>query len=344
MTSSPGNPWGQDETRFFYELTPDRILDAVEACGLRATGRCMALNSMENRVYQVEVEPEVDVEGGGDEFRVVKFYRPGRWSEEQILEEHRFLHELAKAEIPAVAPLPFPDGATLERAPGCPIWCAVFPRVGGRAPDELDDEGLERIGRLIGRLHNVGATSDAPSRVRLDPDSYGLTALTSLLEIGSIPESVRDSYRLTVESICESTSAWFEAAVYQRIHGDCHIGNLLVGGQGAFFVDFDDMVRGPCVQDIWLLAPGKDKEARRQRSVLLEGYEQFREFDYSTLRLVEPLRALRLVHFSAWIARRWDDPAFKRAFPDFGDERYWFDELNLLREQLADIQHLAQHG
>jgi len=199
VSTDSESPWGDEKTRFFYQLTPERILDAVEAFDLRPTGRCMALNSMENRVYQVEVE--TDPGGAGDEatsFRVAKFYRPGRWSREQILEEHRFLRELVEAEIPAVAPLPFSDGSTLARAGELPIWCALFPRVGGRAPDELDNEGLARIGRLIGRLHNVGALSDAPSRIRLDPGSYGRNNLAYLLEAGVIPERTRESYRRTV--------------------------------------------------------------------------------------------------------------------------------------------------
>jgi Ser/Thr protein kinase RdoA (MazF antagonist) len=329
---------GTAETRYFYELTPDRILDAVEACGLRCTGRCLALNSMENRVYQVEVE--VDEAGGGlgNRFRVVKFYRPGRWSEEQILEEHQFLRDLAEHEIPVVPPVALSGGRTLARVGDLNIWCAVFPRVGGRVPEEPDRDQLEQLGRLIARVHAVGAERQAPHRVRLDSQSYGLDDLASLLEADVMPTGLRDRYRMVVERLCEITAPWFERSAYQRIHGDCHLGNVLWGRDGAFLVDFDDMVRAPCVQDLWLLVPGRDEAARQQREILLSAYEQLRELDRASLRLIEPLRALRIVHFSAWIARRWSDPAFPRVFPDFGSERYWSEELSTLQELLGLIQ------
>ena len=329
---------GTAETRYFYELTPDRILDAVEACGLRCTGRCLALNSMENRVYQVEVEVDETGGGLGNRFRVVKFYRPGRWNEEQILEEHQFLRDLAEHEIPVVPPVALSGGRTLARVGDLNIWCAVFPRVGGRIPEEPDRDQLEQLGRLIARVHAVGAERQAPHRVRLDPQSYGLDDLASLLEADVVPPGLRDRYRMVVERLCEITALWFERSAYQRIHGDCHLGNVLWGRDGAFLVDFDDMVRGPCVQDLWLLVPGRDEAARQQREILLSAYEQLRELDRASLRLIEPLRALRIVHFSAWIARRWSDPAFPRVFPDFGSERYWSEELSTLQELLGLIQ------
>jgi len=327
--------WGGAETRYFYELTPERILDAVERLGLECTGRCMALNSMENRVYQVEVADE------GGQFRIVKFYRPGRWTREQILEEHAFLGDLVEHEVPAVAPIELPTGGTLATADEIGIHYAVFPRVGGRAPDELGEEELRRMGRLMARLHNVGALREAPARIRLDPTTYGRDNLAFLRDADVLPESVRDGYCALVERICDVVDPWFEETAYQRIHGDCHIGNVLHGRDAFFLVDFDDMVRGPCVQDVWLLIAGRDATARAHTELFLGAYEEMRDFDRRSLRLIEPLRALRFVHFSAWIARRWDDPAFKRVFIDFGTERYWFDEVESLREQLGRIEEVA---
>jgi len=329
--------FGGAETRFFYELTPDRILSAVEAWGLRPTGRCLALASMENRVYQVEVELDEPPRTANDAFRVIKFYRPGRWSEEQILEEHRFLLDLVDADLPVVAPLQLASGGTLARVPGASIFAAVFPRKGGRAPDELADDDLDRLGRLVARLHGVGALRSARARLRLDVESYARPDLVYLLESGRLPASVRDSYQVVFEAICELAEPWFACADAQRLHGDCHRGNVLWGSDGPMLVDFDDMVVGPCVQDLWLLVPGRDDDALRRRRRMIEAYEQMRDFDRAQLRLIEPLRAMRVVHFSAWIARRWEDPAFPRVFPEFGSERYWFEELATLREIHATI-------
>lgn len=334
---SPG-AGAADRTRYFYELTPERILDAVERLGLRSTGRCMALNSMENRVYDVEVELDHAPETPSERFRVVKFYRPGRWSREQILEEHRFLLDLVEHEVTVVAPLELPNGETLATDEEIGIHFAVFPRIGGRTPDELDDDQLLQMGRLLARLHNVGQICDAPSRLRLDPATYGRANLAFLLEEDLLPASGRERYRMLVERICEVSEPWFAAAGYQRIHGDCHLGNVLQGRTGLFLIDFDDMVRGPCVQDLWLVVPGHDPSARAKLEMLLEGYEQMRDFDRRALRLIEPLRALRVVHFSAWIGRRRADPAFQRVFPDFGTERYWFEEIAMLQDLLGRVE------
>ncbi len=324
-------------TQFFYELTPERILDAVEAAGLATTGRCLALNSMENRVYDIEVEPDGPVNSPSDRFRVAKFYRPGRWSREQIRAEHEFLAELAAEEIPVLAPVPLADGDTIGCDDATGILYAVFPRKGGRVPDDLGDEELRRVGRLLARVHAVGARRDAPERIRLDPDSYGWRPLEFLSSSGRLGPAVEAVYRDTVSRLLEAVEPWFDDVAWQRIHGDCHAGNLLWGSDGLFLVDFDDMVRGPCVQDLWLLAAGDDAWSEHRRELLLEGYEQIRDFDRRSLRLVPALRALRMVHFSAWIARRWEDPAFPRVFPDFGDDRYWFDELASLREILGRV-------
>lgn len=367
MTSSL---WGDDETKFFFELTPERILDAVEAStGWRCTGRVMALNSMENRVYDVEIDRDHDNHNdhgpnGTPKAVIAKFYRPGRWSEAQILDEHRFLLELQEHEVPVIAPLTLRDGQTLHRLissdqntainpePGTHLVAepglkyAIFPKIQGRSPDELDNDHLAQIGRLLARIHNVGAARSAHHRLVLCPATYGLNNLEFLLSKKIIPADYEQEYRDLVRRICEKTSPWFADAPRIRLHGDCHLGNLMVGRLGTdvvstrslFFVDFDDMVIGPPVQDIWLLVPGRDHEAQMQRQVLLEAYDTMRPFDALSLRLIEPLRALRFVHFSAWIARRWQDPAFPRSFAHFGTTQYWLEQLADLREQWLLIQ------
>ena len=331
---------------FFFELTPDRVLDAVETSGLRCTGRCFTLNSFENRVYDVELELDDDAPRQKTAFhehrRVVKFYRPGRWSPEQILEEHEFLRQLQEVEVPAIAPLLFPGGSTLQSTPESQIYFALFPKVGGRAPDELSDDQLLRVGRLLGRIHAVGASHRAQHRVKIDPLTYGEKNLQFLLDGNWIPVEFQGRYQRAVEKICEKTQPWFDQAEVQRIHGDCHLGNLMWNDWGPFFLDFDDMVIGPPVQDLWLLVPGRDAEAIRQRNVLLTGYEQMRDFDESTLRLIEPLRALRYIHYTAWVARRWSDPAFPHAFPQFGSHQYWNKEVEDLEHQLEWLKEMEQ--
>lgn len=329
----------------FFQLTPERVLEAVESSGLQCSGRCLALNSFENRVYDVELE----IEGEGApqlqhlsmNRRVVKFYRPGRWTPEQILEEHQFLADLQEAEIPAIAPLRFPDGTTLQWLSKSKIGYAMFPKVGGRAPDELSDEQLIRVGRLLGRIHNVGALKEAPNRIRINPVTYGYSNLEFLLAKNWIPIDFVKRYQSAVAEICELTQPWFESVAYRRIHGDCHLGNLLWNNSGPYFLDFDDMVTGPEIQDIWLLTPGRDTVAIHQRRVLIEGYEEFRRLDPTSLKLVEPLRALRFIHYTAWVAKRWDDPAFPQAFPHFNSHQYWSDEVKDLEEQARIIRDLA---
>lgn len=334
--------WGDERTRFFFELTPDRVLEAVEESGFRCTGLCIGLNSFENRVYEVELETDGAPPSKASERlanrRIVKFYRPGRWTREQILEEHLFIQDLNEAEIPAVAPLRFPDGATLRQTPGSGIWYTLFPKIGGRAPDELDADQLVRIGRLLGRMHGVGAARAAVHRVEIGPETYGRANLKFLSDGDWVPAELRTRFADVVSAICEAAAGLFAGVAMHRIHGDCHLGNLLWSERGPFFVDFDDMLRGPAVQDLWLLIPGRDEGAREKLELMLSGYEEMRGFDRRTLRLVEPLRALRFVHFCAWIARRWEDPAFPLAFPQFGTPRYW-NELTLdLEEQLRLIR------
>jgi Ser/Thr protein kinase RdoA (MazF antagonist) len=326
----------------FYSLTPERVLEAVESAGLPCTGRCLALNSFENRVYDVELELDERPSHASAHRRVVKFYRPGRWSEAQIREEHRFLLDLEEAEVPAIQPLRFPGGDTLRQTPEG-IWFTVFPKVGGRAPDEMTEPQLRSVGRLLARIHQVGAARAAPARLALTPGTYGLEPLDFLLKGEWIPIEFRARYEAAVRAICAKTLSWFQNETTQRVHGDCHLGNLLHNPDGYFFLDFDDMLTAPPVQDLWLLLPGRpfgdarSIEAQRMLEALLEGYEEMRRFDRAALRLIEPLRALRFIHYTAWIARRWEDPAFPPAFPQFGSHRYWSDQTDDLEEQLRQI-------
>jgi len=344
-TCQVNSPNSNNDKGNFFQLTPERVLEAVESSGLQCTGRCIALNSFENRVYDVEIEAvEIEEEHGvsakhpSANRRVVKFYRPERWTQEQILEEHHFLEDLKEAEIPAIGPLPFPDGKTLHQISNSSIWYAIFPKVGGRAPDELSDEQLIRVGRLLARIHNVGAARPAPHRIRIEPATYGISNLEFLLKYNWIPPEFVRRYEQAVREICEISEPAFKAFPYQRLHGDCHLGNLLSNDSGLLFLDFDDMVSGPEVQDIWLLIAGRDTEALRQREVLLEGYREFRNFDSNQLKLIEPLRALRFVHYTTWLAKRWDDPSFPLAFPQFGSHHYWSKEVDDLERQLKWIR------
>jgi len=328
------------DTKLFFELTPDRILAAVEEFGFRCPGRVTQLNSMENRVYEVEVELPSNYEpkSPSERFKIVKFYRPGRWSKDQILEEHEFLSDLKNQEIPVVSPLLDPSGETLRKLPGVDIFVALFPKQGGRCPDELNDDQAERIGRLLARVHNIGAAKQAPSRLKLTPAVYGIQNLEFLINAKLIPQEILAQYKSTVERICALTETLYSGIPLHRVHGDCHFGNILWGSEGPFLVDFDDMVQGPAVQDLWLILPGRDNDARQKMNLLLSGYEQIRDFNRGTLNLIEPLRALRFIHFSAWIGRRWNDPAFQRVFSHYGTPGYWREQLGDLQDQLTVIQ------
>ena len=320
-------------TDLFLKLTPERVLQAVEAAGLECTGLCYPLNSFENRVYEVELR---------DRSRVVaKFYRPGRWREEQILEEHRFLAELEAEEI-AVCPVrPFPGGDTLRRIDG--IWYSLSDRRGGRAPDELTDGAVARLGRLVARLHNVGARRRG-NRPQLDADHYVRRTLRWLDEHGGgLEGTLKARYFDAARAIAEITDELMAGVETLRLHGDLHLGNVLLRDGALHVLDFDDMVNGPPVQDLWLALPGRDPQTRGQRKIFLGAYEEMRLFDRSTLRLVEPLRGLRLVRYAGWLARRWHDPAFRTGFPQFGDADYWPRETADLEQQLVEVRR-ARHA
>lgn len=327
-------------------LTPDVVLDALDCVGLRGDGRMLQLNSYENRVFQVFLEDGRVV--------VAKFYRPGRWSDEQILEEHRFAAELAGDEIPVVAPLVLerdddsplapalrlrgepPTLACIEASTGHIHRFAIAPRRAGRAPPLEDPVNLEWIGRFIGRMHLLGARTPFGHRPTLSVESVGRAARDWICTHGDLPPDLLPSWREAADRALDLAQAAFEAAgelPLLRAHGDCHIGNVLWTDAGPHFVDLDDAVNAPAVQDLWMLLSGDREESRAQVRALLEGYEAFRPFDDSQLTLVEPLRTLRIIHHSAWIARRWQDPAFPAAFPWFGTPAYWQQQVQLLRER-----------
>ncbi len=322
-------------------LTPEAVLDALDSVGLRGDGRLIQLNSYENRVFQVFLEDGSVV--------VPKFYRPGRWTDNQILEEHAFAAELREAEIPVVAPLALNDGSTLASYTlgGQAYRFGVSPRQSGRAP-ELDAEGtLEWIGRFIGRIHAIGAQSNFSHRLTLDITSYGESPRDWLLASEMIPLDVESPWKRAINAVLEEARRCLDAAGdYRpiRLHGDCHPGNLLWTDSGPHFVDLDDALMGPPIQDLWMLLSGERSAMQSQLTALLTGYEDFMEFDWRQLRLIEALRALRMIHYSAWIARRWADPAFPVAFPWFGSHSYWSEQVTRMHEQLEAMREPALGG
>jgi Ser/Thr protein kinase RdoA (MazF antagonist) len=339
----------------FETLTPDLVLDALESVGLRGDGRLTALSSYENRVYQVQLEDGTSV--------VAKFYRPQRWSDAQILEEHQFAAELMAFEVPAIGPLVLPDpanGQTLHHFGGFAF--SVSPRRGGRAPELDDGEVLEWIGRFLARIHTVGAKQPFVHRPALNLATFGTEPMQWLLDNDKVPLDVQSlwtrkcqdaidliaSHAILAESTGQNNSknADTNGIRLLRLHGDCHPGNILwtpadaapASGPGPHFVDLDDARMGPAVQDFWMLLSGDRQQRTRQLGALVDGYEQFREFNRDELALIEPLRTLRLIHYSAWLARRWSDPTFPVNFPWFGSSDYWQGQVQMLDEQIEAMQ------
>jgi Ser/Thr protein kinase RdoA (MazF antagonist) len=304
----------------FSALTPDVVLDAVAAAGLQPDGRLLSLNSYENRVYQAWLDDGTVV--------VAKFYRPQRWSDAQIDEEHAFAHELAEREIPVVAP---------THSLRCGSFrIAIYPRRGGRTPELGDPKTLEWIGRFIGRIHAVGATKKFQQREALTPKTFGHDPRAYLLSTSFIPAELLDAWKAVTQQALAGIDRCFEIEFKNiRLHGDCHPGNILWTDDGPHFVDLDDARMGPALQDLWMLLSGNRDAMGRQMHHVLAGYEEFMDFDRRELHFLEALRSLRLIHYSAWIARRWDDPAFPAAFPWFNTQRYWQDRILELREQIA---------
>lgn len=316
------------EVLSFATLSPDCVLDALESVGLYSDGRLLALNSYENRVYQIGMEDGPPL--------VAKFYRPARWSDAAILEEHRFVTELVAQEMPVVPAMVLADGQSLHTFSG--FRFAVFARHGGRAPELSDPDTLEWMGRFIGRIHAVGALQSYQHRPVLDSVTFGEEPRDYLLSHDFIPPELLDAYRSVVEQALDGVRRCYDRAGDARairLHGDCHCGNVLWTDVGPHFVDFDDSRMGPAVQDLWMLLSGERSDQVRQLSDLLAGYEDFAEFDPRELYLIEALRTLRLIHYAGWLARRWDDPAFPAAFPWFNTQRYWQDRILELREQMA---------
>jgi Ser/Thr protein kinase RdoA (MazF antagonist) len=318
----------------FSRLDPQQVLDALASVGMHGDGRVLTLNSYENRVFLVYLEEGSSV--------VAKFYRAGRWTEAQILEEHRFANDLHDAEVPAVPPLSLGSQGTLGHWEG--LRFSISPRQGGRAPELEDFAVLHRIGTFLGRLHDVGARSGFSYRLQLTPDSLGREPLDWLAQHQAVPLAQRSGWEQASEQVLSSVKAVFASvgAVRSiRLHGDCHPGNILWNeATGPHFVDLDDAMQGPAIQDFWMLLDGDPERSRVQLDALLRGYEQFRDFDDVELRLIEPLRSLRMIHYSAWLARRWADPAFPAAFPWFGTERYWEERTHELRDQWEKLQPL----
>ncbi len=332
----------------YATLTPDVVLDALAAVGLYGDGRLTALSSYENRVYQVQLEDPHD----GHSAVVAKFYRPGRWSEAQILEEHAFSAELTTAEVPAVGPLTL-HGTTLHQHAGFAF--SVNPRRGGRAPELDDFEVLEWIGRFLARIHTVGAARPFVHRPALDLQSFAIEPRDWLLAHDKVPLDVQSAWAAECQKAIDLIANYdlLTGAKGQkdseirslRLHGDCHPGNILwtpdgQPGAGPHFVDLDDARSGPAVQDLWMLLSGDRAQRTAQLSALLDGYEQVRDFDRRELALIEPLRTLRLIHYSAWLARRWDDPIFPINFPWFGSSDYWQGQVQMLQEQIEQMQEV----
>lgn len=312
---------------FYNRLDIDSVLSAVEDAGFSVSGHCLALNSLENRVYDVGLE-----EGGR---LVVKFYRPGRWTLDQILEEHSFLKELEEGEIPVVAPLTLENGVTVRETKG--IYYTIWPLQKGRLVEELDKNNLVQIGRLLARIHNIGASKQAKHRIQYNLKNFGEEPLRFLKEKEFLPAHLWKRYEIAASRIFNSFSEASKDMPFHRIHGDCHKGNLIQTSDGLCFIDFDDFVTGPAVQDFWMLLPFGDSSSEYEREIFLEGYREFREFRHSWFDLVEPLRGLRYIHYSAWIAKRWEDPSFPNAFPHFGTEEYWEKETQDLERLGSDL-------
>lgn len=311
---------------FFYRLTPDEIIDAVVKLGLEPSGHVAQLNSMENRVFDLRLEDGRHI--------VTKFYRPGRWSREQIHEEHNFLFDLADNDVPVLAPMKF-GGESIFAEQG--IFFAIWPRTGGREPEEFSEIDLQILGRLLARLHNVGAARTYKERPRFSAERFVHEPLRILKEKKYLSLKFQSAYEALAQIVAESYAKHEVDLPLLPIHGDLHKGNMLNGIDGWFLLDFDDSLTGPAVQDVWMLFPGNSAESAHARETFLAAYREFRDFDHRWLALAEVLRAMRIIHYSGWIARRYDDPAFKAAFPSFADDAYWEEEIGVLRDICAEL-------
>ncbi len=313
----------------FAALTPDQVLDAIEAEGLYCDGRIYPLNSYENRVYQIGIEDSDPI--------IAKFYRPKRWSFEQIQEDHDFCFELADNEFPVVAPIRDQNQASIRQQAGFSL--ALFKRRGGHAPELDHEDNLTIMGRALARLHNVGYLKTFEHRPTINVQNFAISNVEFLLENNFIPNELLPAYQSLTKDIIPKLEDAFTAVNYEplRIHGDCHPGNILWRDDTPNFVDFDDTRNGPAIQDLWMLLSGDKQQQQIQLDKVLKGYRQFCHFNSAELKLIEPLRTLRIIYFSAWLARRWQDPAFPQAFPWFNSIKYWSEHILTLREQQAAL-------
>lgn len=315
----------------YNALTPDLVIDAIESQGYLSDLRFLALNSYENRVYQVGLEDAKPL--------IAKFYRPGRWTDQQILEEHEFTQQLVDNDVPVIPALRDTTGNTLFKSGGYRF--ALYERKGGRAPELSDHEQLYQLGRYIGRIHATGAAQAYKFRPTLNTESFLLEPYQYLMANDVIPRDLLPAYTSLMDDLIEQVLMQYKKIEFEsiRLHGDCHVGNILWTDHGPEFLDFDDSRMGPAVQDIWMLLSGSEDEQRAQLQEILEGYEEFYSFNTAEISLIESLRTMRLVHYAAWIARRWNDPAFPLAFPWFCEPRYWEQHILELREQLSNLHH-----
>ena len=319
----------------FYELTPERVLKGVEAAGYVTTGRLLQLNSYENRVFEVSLEKEVPEIG--DKI-IVKFYRPGRWSQETILEEHSFLQDLKNNDIPAVAPLRQVSGETLSQFDK--MWVATFPKAKGRLTQEFNDSEIRRLGRTLAELHNIGASSKFKHRPTMNP-SKTINETLKLIDPW-LPPDLEQSYHATAKAVENFLESHLDKNKFVRIQGDCHKGNILetdpINGRKEYFmIDFDDCMMGPVAQDFWMLFSGDEAESEPELEALLAGYLELRELDPTDLEIIPGLRALRILYYAGWIAKRWEDPTFPKLFPQFEEHNYWREELDTLQGIITNL-------
>jgi len=323
------NPEAIEDQHDFAELQPDTIIDAIEKLNLACDARIFALNSYENRVYQIGIEDKQPVIG--------KFYRPNRWSDEQILEEHVFTENLSQLEIPVIAPIAFADKTLIYHNQ---YRFALYPRHGGRTPELDNKDHLQWIGRFIGRIHSVGSTENYQHRPAIDINSFAIEASQFLIANEFIPDYLNEAYQSLINDLIKLLEQRFELVKYDsiRLHGDCHPGNILWTDKGPHFVDFDDSRMGPTIQDLWMLLSGDNEEQTVQLNHILDGYFEFHEFNPAESRLIEPLRTLRIIYYASWLAKRWSDPTFPLNFPWFNTPNYWEQHILELREQFSLLQ------
>lgn len=348
--------WGENAQNF-YQLTPDIVEDALENLGIRSNAQVLALNSMENRVFQVGLEDDLTphIQSQPDNFNeyfeslpmaynqlVLKFYRLGRWSEESILEEHDFSYELAEMEIPVIPPIKLKD-KSLHRHESTGLYYAIYPKVFGRLQDEISDDQAKQMGRLIARIHNIGNIKSFSHRPTYNLENYLFSHLETFKQTQLIPDTSKKYYIALCEQLAKMIQPYLERLTPQRLHGDFHRGNIIWSEKGGdslpWIIDLDDCSQGPREQDLWLLLPGRDSESLAQREIFLEAYLSMSNSSISlTNFIIEALRSIRMIHFNGWIAKRWEDPIFQNYYPDFNTENYWQTQLLDLREQISILQ------